>query len=32
MKYFAISKPGITENIEEEVCMTQELDFAKDLE
>lgn len=32
MKYSAISKPSITENVEEEVCMTQELGFAKDLE
>lgn len=32
MKYSAISKPNITENIEEEECMPQELDFAKDLE
>lgn len=33
MNYSAISKPNITENIEEEEeCMPQELDFAKDLE
>lgn len=31
MKYSAVCKPNITADKEEEVRMTQELDFAKDL-